>query len=123
MMSGLDIAYDLGGGHPLIGRRMPDLDLETAEGPTTVFSLLHDARPLVIVLGDPAAAGTGPSAGRVRRVHARCGGPWELPVIGAVPAPAAVAVRPDGHVAWAGDPDDPALADALTAWFGPAAAV
>ena len=45
MMSGLDIQYDLGDGHPLLGRRMPDLDLVTAGGPVRVFSLLHDARP------------------------------------------------------------------------------
>ena len=45
MMSGLDIHYDLGEGHPLLGRRMPDLDLVTADGPLRVFTLLHEARP------------------------------------------------------------------------------
>ena len=45
MMFGLDIHYDLGEGHPLLGRRMPDLDLVTADGPLRVFTLLHDARP------------------------------------------------------------------------------
>ena len=38
MMSGLDIHYDLGEGHPLLGRRMPDLDLVTANGPRRVFT-------------------------------------------------------------------------------------
>jgi hypothetical protein len=41
MMSGLDIRYDLGEGHPLLGRRMPDLDLVTANGPLRLFALLH----------------------------------------------------------------------------------
>ena len=56
MISGLDIHYDLGEGHPLLGRRMPDLDLHTADGPTRVFTLLHDARPVLLDLGDPAAS-------------------------------------------------------------------
>ena len=42
MMSGLDIRYDLGTGHPLLGRRMPDLDLVTESGPRRVFTLLHE---------------------------------------------------------------------------------
>ena len=50
MLSGLDIHYDLGEGHPLLGRRMPDLDLVTAAGPLRVFTLLHDARPLLLNL-------------------------------------------------------------------------
>jgi FAD binding domain-containing protein/aromatic ring hydroxylase-like protein len=53
MMSGLDIHYDLGEGHPLLGRRMPDLDLVTADGPLRVFNLLHDARPVLLNLGQP----------------------------------------------------------------------
>jgi 2-polyprenyl-6-methoxyphenol hydroxylase-like FAD-dependent oxidoreductase len=112
-MSGLDIRYDLGEGHPLLGRRMPDLDLETADGPVRVFSLLHDARPVLLDLGASLDA---PEAGGVRLVRATCAGPWELPAIGAVPAPAAVLVRPDGHVAWAGDGGDAGLRDALAAW-------
>ena len=103
MMSGLDIHYDLGEGHPLLGRRMPDLDLVTAGGPRRVFTLLHDARPVLLNLGEPGALDIAPWADRVRRVDARYAGPWELPVLGAVPAPAAVLIRPDGYVAWVGD--------------------
>jgi 2-polyprenyl-6-methoxyphenol hydroxylase-like FAD-dependent oxidoreductase len=119
MLSGLGIRYDLGEGHPLLGRRMPDLDLVTADGRLRVFSLLHHARPLLLDLGEPGSLDITPWADRVQVVDADYDGEWELPVIGAVPAPAAVLVRPDGYVAWAGDPTDPGLPDALTTWFGP----
>ncbi len=118
MISGLDIHYDLGNGHPLLGRRMPDLDLDTADGPTRVFSLLHDARPVLLGLGGPGGVDITPWSHRVRMVDATSAGTWELPVLGEVTAPAAVLVRPDGHVAWTGDLTDPALPDTLTAWFG-----
>ncbi len=121
MMSGLDIHYDLGEGHPLLGRRMPDLDLVTADGPLRVFTLLHEARPVLLHLGGHGHVDVTPWAGRVRWVDARYDGPWELPAIGGVTAPAAVLVRPDGHVAWVGDGTGQGLADALTAWFGPPA--
>jgi 3-(3-hydroxy-phenyl)propionate hydroxylase len=117
MLSGLDIHYDLGEGHPLLGRRMPDLDLETADGPTRVFTLLHNARPVLLNLGEPGGFDIGPWANRVRFVDATYDGVWELPVIGAVTAPSAVLIRPDGYVAWTGDLTDPALPRALTAWF------
>jgi hypothetical protein len=117
MISGLDIHYDLGEGHPLLGRRMPDLDLDTAEGPRRVFTLLHDARPLLLDLGGPGRLDIAPWADRVRVVKAEYAGTWELPVLGAVPAPTAVLVRPDGHVAWVGDHSDAELPEALTAWF------
>src|SRR5215813_2988889 len=122
MMSGLDIHYDLGEGHPLLGRRMPDLDLVTASGPLHVFTLLHQARPVLLNLGEPGVLDITPWADRVRLVDAHYAGTWELPVLGAVTAPAAVLIRPDGYVAWAGDPPHPGLPDALTAWFGPPAA-
>ncbi len=122
MMSGLDIHYDLGEGHPLLGRRMPDLDLVTADGPTRVFALLHDARPLLLNFGQPGAFDIGPWADRVRSVDASYDGAWELPVLRAVEAPGAVLVRPDGYVAWVGGPEAAGLADALTRWFGPPAA-
>jgi 3-(3-hydroxy-phenyl)propionate hydroxylase len=122
MMSGLDIHYDLGEGHPLLGRRVPDLDLITADGALRVFTLLHDARPVLLNLGAPAGFDVTPWADRVRLIDASYEGTWELPAIGAVPAPAAVLVRPDGYVAWMGDPSSVGLADALTAWFGPPAA-
>jgi hypothetical protein len=117
MISGLDIHYDLGEGHPLLGRRMPDLDLHTADGPTRVFNLLHDARPVLLDLGAPGGFDRTPWADRVRFVDAKYGGPWELPVIGEISAPAAVLIRPDGHVAWTGDLTDPDLPRALTTWF------
>jgi 2-polyprenyl-6-methoxyphenol hydroxylase-like FAD-dependent oxidoreductase len=121
MISGLDIHYDLGEGHPLLGRRMPDLDLHTAGGPKRVFTLLHDARPVLLNLGEPGGFDISPWANRARLVDARHDGKWELPVLGEVAAPPAVLIRPDGHVAWAGDVTDPELPRALVTWFGAAA--
>jgi hypothetical protein len=122
VISGLDIRYDLGDGHPLVGRRMPDLDLVTTDGPLRVFTLLHDVRPLLLDLGGPGGLDIAPWAERVRLIDAEQVDVWELPVVGAVPAPDAVLVRPDGHVAWAGDHDHAGLPEALTTWFGPPAA-
>ena len=119
MMSGLDIHYDLGAGHPLLGRRMPDLDLVTDAGPLRVFTLLHDARPVLIHFGGAFDAfDVTPWADRVRQIDARYDGAWELPVLGVVAAPTAVLVRPDGHVAWVGEGTDHGLRDALATWFG-----
>jgi 3-(3-hydroxy-phenyl)propionate hydroxylase len=120
LLSGLDVHYDLGAGHPLLGRRMPDLDLDTADGPLRVYTLLHDARPVLLDLGEPGALDITPWADRVQSIDAHYDGEWKLPVIGAVAAPTAVLIRPDGHVAWVGDGTDAGLADALTTWFGPA---
>jgi 2-polyprenyl-6-methoxyphenol hydroxylase-like FAD-dependent oxidoreductase len=122
MMSGLDIRYDLGEGHPLLGRRMPDLDLVTANGPLRVFTLLHDARPVLLNLGEPGGFDVTPWVDRVQMIDAEYVGPWELPVLGAVTAPTAVLIRPDGYVAWVGDQTQLGLADALTTWFGPPSA-
>ncbi|HEX5847851.1 MAG TPA: FAD-dependent monooxygenase [Rubrobacter sp.] len=120
MMSGLGIHYDLGEGHPLLGRRMPDLDLVTAEGPLRVFTLLHDARPVLLDLGEPGGLDITPWKDRVQLVEAEYTGDWELPVLGTVPAPTAVLIRPDGYVAWVGEEGtDQGLAGALTTWFGP----
>jgi len=119
MLSGLDIHYDLGEGHPLLGCRMPDLDLVTANGPLRVFTLLHDARPVLLNLSAPGGVDITPWADRVQVVDATYAGMWELPVLGAVPAPTAVLIRPDGYVAWVGDHTHPGLPDALTTWFGP----
>jgi 2-polyprenyl-6-methoxyphenol hydroxylase-like FAD-dependent oxidoreductase len=118
MISGLDIHYDLGESHPLLGRRMPDLDLVTVEGQLRVFTLLHDAKPVLINLGEPGSLQIAAWAGRVKSIDAEYVGPWELPVLGAVTAPTAVLVRPDGYVAWVGDGTDTGLRGALTTWFG-----
>ena len=114
MIAGLDIRYDLGKGHPLLGRRMPDLDIVTAAGPTRVHALLHDARPVLLDLGLGATI----DGGRVKRVEATFDGVCELPVVGVVTPPAAVLIRPDGHVAWAGDGGADGLRAACAAWFG-----
>jgi hypothetical protein len=121
MMSGLDIRYDLGEGHPLVGRRMPDLDLTTADGPLRLFTMLHDARPVLLDLGGLGGFDTSSWADRVPLVEATYEGRWELPAIGAVSAPSAVLIRPDGHVAWVGNGTQAGLADVLTTWFGPPA--
>jgi hypothetical protein len=120
MQSGLDIHYDLGEGHPLLGRRMPDLDLVTADGQLRVFTLLHDARPALLNLGDPGGLDIAPWADRVQLIDAKYAGHWELPALGQVAAPAAVLIRPDGYVAWVGDGTETGLRDALTTWFGSA---
>jgi 3-(3-hydroxy-phenyl)propionate hydroxylase len=118
MMSGLDIHYELGEGHPLLGRRMPDLELLTESGPRRVFTWLHDARPILLNLGEPDALDIAAWADRVQRVDAPYAGAWELPVLGAVAAPNAVLIRPDGYVAWVGDGTNEGLRDALSTWFG-----
>src|SRR4030081_3262215 len=118
-MSGLDIHYDLGEGHPLLGRRMPDLDLVTADGPLRVYTLLHKARPVLLNLGEPGGFDITPWADRVQLIDAKYVGTWELPALGAVTAPAAVLIRPDGYVAWVGELTQLGLAEALTTWFGP----
>jgi 2-polyprenyl-6-methoxyphenol hydroxylase-like FAD-dependent oxidoreductase len=118
-ISGLDIHYDLGEGHPLLGRRMPDLDVVTADGAVRVFTLLQRARPVLLNLGQPDRFDVTEWADRVRLVDARFAGSWELPVLGQVPPPTAVLIRPDGHVAWVGgDGGDAGLADSLATWFG-----
>jgi 3-(3-hydroxy-phenyl)propionate hydroxylase len=119
MISGLDVHYELGDGHPLLGRRMPDLDLVTATGPVRVFDLLHDARGVLLNLAEPWASDIAAWSDRVPTVGADHDGDLELPVVGRVPAPAAVLIRPDGYVAWVGDGTDDGLRDALAEWFGP----
>src|SRR5262249_46729218 len=118
MMSGLDIHYDLGEGHPLLGRRVPDLELIAVNRPLRVFTLLHAARPVLINLGEPGGFDIGPWADRVQSIDVKYAGVWDLPVVGAVPAPTAVLIRPDGYVAWVGDRTNMGLPDALTSWFG-----
>ena len=117
MICGLDIHYDVGDGHPLLGRRMPDLDLVTADGPLRVFTLLHDARPVVLNLDKPGGLDIAPWADRVQLIDAKYAGIWDLPVLGTVTSPTAVLIRPDGYVAWVGDQTHLGLHDALTTWF------
>jgi hypothetical protein len=127
IISGLDIHYDLGEGHPLLGRRMPDLDLMTADGPLRVFELLHDAKPALLNLGERGGFDITPWADRIQPIDAEYDGPWELPIFGAVTAPTAVLIRPDGYVAWVGDRTHLGLPEALTTsltiWFGPPSAI
>jgi 3-(3-hydroxy-phenyl)propionate hydroxylase len=118
LVSGLDIHYDFGEGHPLLGRRMPDLDLIGADGPLRVFELLHDAEPVLLNLGEPGSLEIGPWADRVQVIDAAYVGALKLPILGAVTTPVSVLVRPDGYVAWVGDGSDVGLTEALTTWFG-----
>jgi len=118
LLSGLDVHLELGEGHPLLGRRMPDLDLVTAQGPRRVFELLHRARPVLIDFGEPGDIDITPWTDRIQHVEADHAGTWELPVLGKVPPPVAVLVRPDGHVAWVGEGTQAGLHHALTTWFG-----
>ena len=118
MMCGLDIHYDLGDGHPLLGRRMPDLDVLTPAGTVRVFTFLHDARAVLLNLAEPSGFDITPWAHRVVAIDAEYAGTPEIPVLGQISAPAAVLIRPNGHVAWVGDGTDTGLRHALTTWFG-----
>lgn len=117
-MSGLDVRYELGEGHALLGRRMPDLEIDTVTGPVRIFTLLHDARPLLLNLAEPGLLCADDWADRVKLVDAKFHGVLELPVLGRVPTPAAILIRPDGYVAWVGEGRRAGLADACAAWFG-----
>jgi hypothetical protein len=118
MTSGLSIRYELGEGHPLLGRRMPDLDLLTPDGPLRVFELLHKARPVLLSFGEPGDFDIASWANRVELIEAKYAGAWELPALGHVIAPRAVLIRPDGYAAWVGEESQQGLVDALTTWFG-----
>jgi 3-(3-hydroxy-phenyl)propionate hydroxylase len=119
--AGLAIHYELGKGHPMLGRRMLDLDLVTANGPRRVFTLLHNARPVLLNFNEVGRLNITPWADRVQLIDAEYAGAWKLPVIGTVAAPTAILIRPDGYVAWLGDQAGQGFAGALTTWFGPAA--
>jgi 3-(3-hydroxy-phenyl)propionate hydroxylase len=118
--AGLSLRYDLGEGHALLGRRVPDLELNTAKGPLRVFALLHKAQAVLLNFGEPGCPDITPWTNRVQQVDAEYGGPWELPLIGPIAPPTAILIRPDGYVAWVGDQTRQGLAGALTTWFGPA---
>ena len=118
IMSGLDIRYDLGEGHPLLGRRMPDLEVIIESGVQRVFSFLHRGRPVLISFGARRAIDINAWSDRVQYVDAKYTGKWELPVIGEVASPGAVLIRPDGYLAWVGDGTSQGLSEAMTTWFG-----
>jgi 2-polyprenyl-6-methoxyphenol hydroxylase-like FAD-dependent oxidoreductase len=120
MLSGLDPRYELGAGHPLLGRRMPDLDFMTAEGGVRVSNLLHRARPVVIDFAGADRPAIDPWREKVSFIAATAATEaWEIPAVGRVPACTALLVRPDGIVGWVEDANDQALTDALTLWAGP----
>ncbi len=76
---------------------------------------------MLLNFGEPGSIDASGWTDRLRTVEAGTTGPWELPVIGAVTAPTAVLIRPDGHVAWVGEGTGTGLGQALTTWFGSAA--
>ncbi|WP_428965038.1 FAD-dependent monooxygenase [Micromonospora fluostatini] len=119
-VTGLTIRYDVGPGeHPLLGCRLPGLDLAAADGPTSTLRLLHRARGVVLVLDDGSgwAEAAAPWAERVDTVSVR---PADADGAAAFAGAAALLVRPDGYVAWVGPPGTSPqhLADALLRWFG-----
>jgi 3-(3-hydroxy-phenyl)propionate hydroxylase len=123
-MTALDIRHDLGNAccperHPLLGRRMPDLDIMSDEGPGRVYALLHQASPVLLNFGTRGARDASGWLDRVPVVDVTYRGTWELPAIGTVPAPDSVLIRPDGHVAWVGDGTARGLTASLAQWFGP----
>lgn len=118
MISGLDIHYDLGEGHPMLGWRMPDLDLTTAKGPVRVFELLREAKPVLLNFDEASGLDIATWADRIQLIEASYDGALELPVLGKVPSPSAVLIRPDGHVAWVGDGTESGLSESLATWFG-----
>jgi len=109
----------LGGDEAEVLARLEQLDLVPANGPLRVFTLLHDARPVLLNLGEPGGFDLTPRAERVQLVDAKYVGTWELPALGRVTPPTALLIRPDGYVAWVGDLTQLGLADALTTWFEP----
>ena len=104
MAGGLDIRYpiDGAGDHDLIGRRLPVLSVDVAGTDTTVASLLHSGRGLLLNPGNAEAA-----AGWADRVTVVATGPGL--------DPATLLLRPDGRVVWTGGPG---LDLALRRWFG-----
>jgi 3-(3-hydroxy-phenyl)propionate hydroxylase len=119
LITGLDVHYDLGTGHPLLGRRMPDLDLIVGGSHVPVYSFLRDVQPVLINFAAARSIDAGYWAERVHLVDAEYRGDWVLPVLGQVSAPTGVLIRPDGHVGWVGEGTTSGLLDALGLWCGP----
>jgi 3-(3-hydroxy-phenyl)propionate hydroxylase len=120
MISGLDVHYRPDGDHhPMVGRRVPDLELKTRTGAVRCHELLHDAKGLLLKLGTTSRIDLPSPSERVKHVVGTCPGPWDLPIIGAVETPSSLLIRPDGYVAWAGtDDNEDGFQEALQAWFG-----
>lgn len=118
MISGLDIHYPMGEGHPLIGRRMPDLVIHAEPGKISVYSLLHTAKPIFLNLKESSDFDIPQSETRILQVNAGYTGPWELPVLGKIDAPESILIRPDGYIAWAGDIKHLDLTRVLSSQFG-----
>jgi hypothetical protein len=95
---------------------MPDLDIVTDGGVRRVFSLLHEARPVLVDFD--GRLDIAPWSDRIRYVAGRYSGQMELPVLGAGESVTAALIRPEGYVAWVGEGTDQGLTDALTRWFG-----
>ena len=94
-----------GADHPLVGRFVPDATVSTTDGAVPLLSLLHDARWLAI----ETRPTFDDSIGRLGAARIAAS------AISAAGA-SALLVRPDGHVAWAGDAADPSLAATIAAW-------
>jgi hypothetical protein len=117
-ISGLDVCYQEGG-HPLVGRRVPDGDIVVGTTPRRVYELLQSARPVLLTLGaqiDVVQENLGDHVVRVAADSAVRR--WRLPVIGWVPVPAALLIRPDGHVAWASQDGSTAGLEQAAEWIG-----
>ena len=117
LMSGLDLRYDLGGTDPLVGARMPDLDLIRADGQKTrVSTLLHAGRGLLLELGntrEPAPPGVDVVGSQP--VGSADGIGCDT---GANPGVDRILVRPDGYVCWVGTGPGASPDAALRRWFG-----
>lgn len=117
VMAGLDLclASPDAAAHPLLGLRMPDLDLVVGDGDgerVRFSELTRTGRGVLLDLTGAPLDAAAPWEGRITRVRARA-------EAGAIDAEAVLA-RPDGYVCWAGGPG---LAATLTRWFGPAGSV
>ncbi|QNE21424.1 hypothetical protein F1D05_30245 [Kribbella qitaiheensis] len=119
MISALDLKYPIGDEHPLLGRRVPDLDLKTIDGTVRLYELLHPGRPILLDFGAGLGSGLEGWTDRVDHIEAiRPTDRWAIPAVGDIQASMALLIRPDGHVAWLPEATTE-LHTALTTWFGP----